>query len=416
MGNQLPTINLPFDAPEWARALKEILETRNGLRGDSLDRGVTFRDLVDAGIASLPAITVPSSGGGGTPSDISLPIVIADLSPPPALTGLTATGALSNILLGWNLPPNTSNYAYTEIWRASTNTTVANAALLDTTTASVYANTVGASGVTYWYWIRGVSKQGQKGAFNAVAGVSAATGTINGVDLTNLIIDASKLATGAVTSTKIAAAAVGTAAIANAAITNALIGSLAVDTAQIATGAITNAKIGSLAVDTAQINTGAITNAKIGTAAVDTLQIAGDAVTVPVGVTSAALYTATISYVQKLSAAINALGQPVMLTVSIPFYLYVTGSSSLGNFILLKVKRDGTDIFAIDGTLGWAAAGGSLVVGTVSGVYSAGIIALTLKDAPATGSHTYTVEVAKNYSTGTAYTWNMSMQLLGVKR
>lgn len=423
--NQLPSIPPPpagasLEVQQWMQSVKEIIEVRNGLRGNALDQGVTFRDLVDAGIATLPNITVPASGGGGTASDVSLPITIADQSPPPALTGLTATGALSNILLGWNLPPDTSNYAYTEIWRASTNTTVANAALLDTTTAKVYANTVGASGVTYWYWIRGVSKQGQKGSFNAVAGVSAATGTINGVDLTNLIIDATKIADGAVdiggakvTGTitnpaRFGAAVIGTAAIANAAITNALIGSLAVDTANIASGAITNAKIGSLAVDTAQINTGAITNAKIGNAAVDTLQVAGNAVTVPSSAFTGGSTTLTGSYADVQSISVTTTGQPVSISFSCAALAQF--ASSFQGVAYFKLFRGTTELFSVDGS-GIAIAWGILSTVNES---SYGAVSFSFKESPAAGTYTYKVQAYAAY--GSVFLWNRFLQILEVKR
>lgn len=411
---------------QWADSVKENIEVRNGHRGDALDRSVTFRDMVDAGMAKLPAISVPVTGGASGAD--ALPIEAADMSPPPALAGFTATGALANVMLDWMLPPNTSNYSHTEIWRSTADNGVGLSSKIGTTTASLYTDSVGITGASYYYWIRGVSKQGQYGAFNAVAGTLGATGKVGNVDLTDLIIDANKIAAGAidiggtkVTGTitnpaRFGALVVGSAAIANAAISNAKIADLAVDAAKIANASITNAKIGSLAVGSANIADAAITNAKIGTAAVDMLKIANNSVTVPVGALSASLYTVTTSYFGKVSASIDALGQPVMVTVSIPFYLIETGSAALGNFVLLKLQRDGVDIFAIDGTLGWASAGGTMIVGTVSGVYHSGILALTIKDTPASGSHTYSALVAKNYNTGSVYVWNASIQLIGVKR
>lgn len=50
---------------EVARAVKGILDVREGRVGDKLDANVTFRDLVDVGIARIASgasATCPASG------------------------------------------------------------------------------------------------------------------------------------------------------------------------------------------------------------------------------------------------------------------------------------------------------------------------------------------------------------------
>jgi hypothetical protein len=408
-------------------AVKQILDVRVGATGDPMDREVTFNDLVDVQLANATFGTSTGNGGSVSATDIVVPSYVAptvDYTPPAAPSGLSATASLTAIVLAWTSPTD-SNYDHTEIWRAASN----NAALavkIDTTNAQVYADAVGATATRYYYWLKGVSKAGVVSlAFNAANGATAQTGLIGGQDLTNLIIDASKLANSAVDATKIANAAIGAAAIQNGAITNAAIQD----------AAITNAKIASL--DAGKINTGFLSagviaansitgdkinvtglDAKLATissAYVNTLNIAGNAITAPAGNLQTARTAVTTSYATAVSDTVDSAGQPVFINVSVPFYI----NDSVGNYLLAKVYRDGVLLTPVDSLLGWAVssgftglAGATAVAQIATSVLSFGLVDKT----PGTGSHTYSVQVAKNYNTGTVYVWNCSIHLLGVKR
>jgi len=126
------------------------------------DRVATVRELVEAGIAT-------ESGGGvlAPGSGVSVTTV------PAAITGLAAVGAMDNIYLSWDAPAFT-NFAYTEVWRASTNDLGA-AAKVGTTQAAVYVDAVG-SGDTRYYWVRAVSTSNVIGPFNGSAGTRGQTG------------------------------------------------------------------------------------------------------------------------------------------------------------------------------------------------------------------------------------------------
>jgi hypothetical protein len=76
----------PANSPNFLEKLREAVQTYLGNRGDKLDRGLTLRDLADAGIVDVsdrylagggrvPPIAGP--GSAGAPSDA------VDLSPPP---------------------------------------------------------------------------------------------------------------------------------------------------------------------------------------------------------------------------------------------------------------------------------------------------------------------------------------------
>lgn len=318
------------------RAIKNILTVREGHLGDELDQYATFRDLVDfklmqnGGVSTLTngskVTIIPSSPfpDGYDPTK--------DYTTPPAPTGLTITSGMTSIYLSWDGAP-IKNLSSTEVWRATTNSLGA-AVRIATTAANVYADPVGKTSQTYYYWIRFVTQANVTGPYNGTSGTVGGTGLVGGADLSPLIITADKIASGAidlsgtkitgllananmavitdptkiadslignakladlavdaaklanssVTATKIANLAVGTAAIQTGAITNALIANAAVGSAQIIDAAITSAKIANLAVGNAAIQNAAITNAKIGDMAAD--KITTGNLTAAIGITT----------------------------------------------------------------------------------------------------------------------------------
>lgn len=221
---KVPAIPAPTDANlrDVARAIKGVLDVREGLSGDPLDANVTFRDLSEGGVIQVTTVrrgggsgSILVSPGSGSASDGYDPT--ADLTPPPAPTGFTANGGLTTIFLGW-AAATYPNHAYTEIWRAApvmqgtppapVPPVIGNAVRIGTTIASLYSDAVGRTGTDYYYWIRFVSEANVAGPYNAVEGLAAATGKIGNVDLNPLIIEAANLASGAVTASKLAANAV----------------------------------------------------------------------------------------------------------------------------------------------------------------------------------------------------------------
>lgn len=157
-------------------AIIEAIELRDGQRGNPLDGFVSWRDLLNTGIASLtgaPTATVPfpntnpSTGiGPGTPDE--------DLSIPPAPEGFQAVGAFSVIILSWD-EPNTlyGNHAYTQIWRATADD-FGQAILIGTSGGMMYVDSVGNS-ASFYYWIRFVSTSNIEGPINAVNGTLGET-------------------------------------------------------------------------------------------------------------------------------------------------------------------------------------------------------------------------------------------------
>ncbi|NBV20355.1 hypothetical protein, partial [Janthinobacterium sp.] len=97
-----------------------------------------------------------------------------DLRPPPAPTGLVATGHPASITLAWDAAPaNYSNLSHTEVWRAPVNN-FAQAALVGRADGREYTDPVGPGAFRY-YWIRYVSRAAIPGPYNAGSGTVGAS-------------------------------------------------------------------------------------------------------------------------------------------------------------------------------------------------------------------------------------------------
>lgn len=159
MSKKLPfvTSNIPRDLRSFLDRLRELVSSSGA------DRLLTANDLVDSGLATV------DSAGNLTPA-------AADTyyATPPAPTTVVATAAIRNIIVTWDAP-SYSGHAYAEVWGASTNVQ-ASAVLLGMSPGAIYADGVGPS-TTRYYWIRFVNQGGVAGAYNALLGTSATTGS-----------------------------------------------------------------------------------------------------------------------------------------------------------------------------------------------------------------------------------------------
>lgn len=173
---RVPALPDPNRDPEgFLRAVKEILEVREGVRGNQLDREVTFRDLVDVGLAAPvrgiagrgrqpgSAILTPvgQGGAGGAVGTGVKPIMTV----PPKPRDVTAVGTFASILLAWG-EPDYANHAYAEVLRADVDD-IGQAVLVGTSIGGQYADPVGETANKY-YWIRFVSTSNVKGPASTV--------------------------------------------------------------------------------------------------------------------------------------------------------------------------------------------------------------------------------------------------------
>lgn len=130
--------------------------------GSGLTGFASKQDLIDAGVLSKDP-----SGNLKPTADTSMAI-------PPVPTGLTASGAMTIILLEWDDPRLAySNHGYTEIWAAEVDN-FSSAQLVGQSSGVIFVHAVG-EGSQRYYWIRFVSTAGVMGPYNAVGGTLGQT-------------------------------------------------------------------------------------------------------------------------------------------------------------------------------------------------------------------------------------------------
>jgi len=161
---QDPKLQRTFDA------IIERVEVIDGLRGDPLDKAVTYRDL------GLSGFTVTGTGVGGGPQVIGVPPGSGggddNVGPAGPPTNLAAAETFLALLLTW---VNSSvNLQHVEVWRSLTDN-LSTAQLIGTTVAPLYLDYVGEL-KTFYYWARSVGTDGSYSAFNATAGTVGTTG------------------------------------------------------------------------------------------------------------------------------------------------------------------------------------------------------------------------------------------------
>lgn len=130
--------------------------------GSGLTGFASKQDLIDAGV-----LTKDPSGNIKPTADTSMAI-------PPVPTGLTASGAMTIILLEWDDPRLAySNHGYTEVWAAEVDN-FSSAQLVGQSSGVIFVHAVG-EGSQRYYWIRFVSTAGVMGPYNAVGGTLGQT-------------------------------------------------------------------------------------------------------------------------------------------------------------------------------------------------------------------------------------------------
>jgi len=150
-----------------------LLDVREGLSGDRLDKNVTFRELALLGLAVDPSGAVSASIQGArnalvplVPADITADGYqpTQDLTPPPAPVNVVATGGIGAVFLNWG-QPEYQNHSFTEIWRNVTDD-VATASLIATSSSQNYFDRPPQAAVKYYYWVRFVSRADVRGPFS----------------------------------------------------------------------------------------------------------------------------------------------------------------------------------------------------------------------------------------------------------
>lgn len=164
-----------------AKAVKTILDLREGKEGDGYDQYVTWRDLYEAGLTNFSIngqiISTPTTtpGGGNRPNGPVGPgTTPGGRIPPPAPTGFTVTSGYGANYLAWGNPYSAYNgHANTEIWRSPTNN-LSTATRIGQIEGNLFADNCGTD-KTFYYWIRYVSIYDDAGPFNSTSGTLGQT-------------------------------------------------------------------------------------------------------------------------------------------------------------------------------------------------------------------------------------------------
>ena len=157
----------PRELIAWARQIKLALgvlsEDIPTTDEAALDGAVTFRDLIEAGIAieapkGSKSLVLPGDGSSSS------------FAAPPAPTGFVVVRLPYNMRLSWTAPTY-PGHSYTEVWRSTTLNSLTSASKIAEVPAGVSAYEDGFIS-TNFYWIRFVSAANVVGGFNAVSGTT----------------------------------------------------------------------------------------------------------------------------------------------------------------------------------------------------------------------------------------------------
>lgn len=185
----------PVTAPNFLDRLRETVMTYLGRQGDTLDRGVTLRDVQDVNLANVRAGFLSTGRGlvfAGLGSAVE-PAYEVDLTPPPTPTGLVVSAGISKLIIDWDDPTFTQGHGYdrTIIYGATysgTGPLPTFSSAVELTQAPGSVTAYATQPATEWHiWIKWRTKDG-------VLSISPAGGT-NGVSATTgqdvrLLLDA----------------------------------------------------------------------------------------------------------------------------------------------------------------------------------------------------------------------------------
>lgn len=148
-------------------AMREVIVTGEGHRGDALDRKITVRDLLGTGLVDIRRGSRPGVGGL-VPTNPA-----PDMSIPPGPGGFQAVSVFGFITLIWDSPAkHYRNHGLTNVYRSSEDN-IANAVMVGRTAGFSYndpmrGDLAGTEG--FYYWIRWVSSAGVEGPPNSPDG------------------------------------------------------------------------------------------------------------------------------------------------------------------------------------------------------------------------------------------------------
>lgn len=177
----------PSQLRRFLEAVREVIQTREGRRGQELQRGALIQDLLDLGLITsvngqYVGVVTGVPGPAGPPGSGGDPYV-PDLTPPPAAVFVDVVEGFSYLIVKWVAPVYTQGHghAYTEVWAAQYSgtgplPTFGDATLVSKEVANIYAHQAGLEvQVHFWLINRSVDDVAQTtptGGLNGEYGVT----------------------------------------------------------------------------------------------------------------------------------------------------------------------------------------------------------------------------------------------------
>ncbi len=169
-------VNAPTDASaqqsQWMEQVTTTLRSGLGQSKSNEGKWLTWQDLEQA------EVVVKSAQGDGSYQPAVPPDEPLDMSPPPGLTDVEASGGMTAIYITW-ADPALAYYYHIEIHRAQKDD-VGMAVMVGTTMGNIFQDVLGSDDTTKYYWVRIVKQSGGEniiGPWHATKGVSAAAAT-----------------------------------------------------------------------------------------------------------------------------------------------------------------------------------------------------------------------------------------------
>lgn len=301
-----------YNSPAFLMKVAEALQTYLGFRGDKLDRGLTVRDLSDAGLISL-SNTYRVSGVGGPVGGVGTAVTPAyeeDLTPPPTPSGFAVSAAISSLFFSHDAPVYTQGHGHakTVVYGATRASGAAAPVFADAVVITEFTGTVFAYATnpattwhlwTKWVTVDGVASTTPAGGTNGLVVttgqdvsrlVTAMTGPGNPFTVlaTQTVVGGVTFPAGTystqafildaqITNAKIANAAIDDAKIANLSASKITAGTISAD--RIAASSITADKIAANTITASQIAAGTITADKIAAGTITSDKIAASTIT-----------------------------------------------------------------------------------------------------------------------------------------
>lgn len=179
------------NSPNFAQRMRETMQTYLGRQGNPLDRGITLRDLIDAGVVELREGFTLGQGSDSLPIRPSSVAVEPDLTPPPQPSGFAVNAAISHVFIEHDEAAYSQGHGHlrTRVYGAIVTSSLPTPVFADAVEVLQFSGAVGSfpsnPGTTWRLWIKWESNDGILSA--TPAGGTNGLQAITGQDVSSLV-------------------------------------------------------------------------------------------------------------------------------------------------------------------------------------------------------------------------------------